>query len=246
MKLSLCASFLLGASMLAPATLADTEYFNSPQAGSVYYPGSKVVFTLDKINDDEDKVIFAKFTSYVDTISTFYGANIGDDNSDFTFMWTVPKLPAGKYHVQMDEQQIDKVTQSQQGDSGDQDDLTRSRTFFIVSNADAAAATTPSGITNTYGQQQQAPSSGAKVPQEQQQSTSQQQLQPEQQVVQSTYQQPPQQQTVQQHPPGYRMGQQQPSVTTTTTITNTPVAVANNALRKRQETKDKIRAAKRQ
>lgn len=58
------------------------------------------------------------------------GEDIGDENSDFSFSWTVPaSLPNGKYYVQIETQRIGSK-------STEQGDISRSRTFTILSNPD--------------------------------------------------------------------------------------------------------------
>ncbi|KAI8136736.1 hypothetical protein BJV82DRAFT_718675 [Fennellomyces sp. T-0311] len=338
MKLSVCASFLLGLSMLAPATLADTEFFNTPAPGSVYRPGSRIVFSLDKVSDDSDKVTYAKLyrheeiaskrptikkpapkkddnndndndnnnndndddddddeddddddeddddddedddddndddndndndndnddndndndndndddddnedgdtsnLTYIKTLKTIYGANLGDDNSDFMFDWIVEGISPGTYHVQMEEYRIDEDTSGSDGDSGDQDDLNRSRNFLIVTdsipngnppapqNTPAAApvparepaVASPPAAENTPATYRYDPP------------TSQQYVPPVSGVVSAPVGSAPQQR------------ESHTSVYNTETVESSS-AVANKGLRRRQEKKNMIRAAK--
>ena len=143
----------------------------------------------------------------------------------------------------MEEQQIDKVADSQVGDSGDQDDLKRSRTFSIVEKKNYQGTTTVNNDNSkdTSGNNSDADSNARGSSGEQQPATGGSNSS-------NAVQEQPQLQD-QQRSSGYGMeGMDQPLSETQTqqasTGTAQPLTVANRLLQRRQEKKNMIRAVK--
>lgn len=101
--------------------------------------------------------IMAKFLfhrlKFTETIHKWYGKDIGDDNSDFSFCWTVPQnVTAGRYHVQMETRELSDdgtIKGGSDGDAGDQDDMVRSHIFRILDGQDPAKSSTEQDTTTT-------------------------------------------------------------------------------------------------
>ncbi|KAG2192880.1 hypothetical protein INT46_004361 [Mucor plumbeus] len=142
MKFSAFTSTLISAALLfASKAVADVDYFDWPSPNTSFRTGTSIQFVVDDMpdGDDHERVyadLYRENGSFVKTIRSWNSNNVDDD--EFAFTWYVDRnLKSGRYFVEIFAED-------------DDDDISRSFIFDIISGESSTTPSRPSSPNNGY------------------------------------------------------------------------------------------------